>query len=260
MIHTDLQSAHIVLLDLLKNFASICQKHNLTYWLDSGTLLGAVRHQGFIPWDDDIDVAMPTADYLKFLSIAKKELPKNIFLQTKQTDPSVITKIVKLRNVNSLAIGYDDAFERPYHKGISLDIFEFIQYPKIPKWGIKFFCKMLQRTYSVLTRKHRLTLKTTLQYLVFSVERCIFTPLWKLCCRFKSDKYIGNVIEQNVYKIRHRNAYIFPVVPILFEGEYFSAPQDSDAYLKTLYGNYMQLPPEDHRVQHNIINITDIKD
>ena len=76
---TVLRQAQLVMLRILRVFDAICTKHSLTYWLDAGTLLGAARHGGFIPWDDDIDVMMPLSDYEKFCTLAEKELPFDMF-------------------------------------------------------------------------------------------------------------------------------------------------------------------------------------
>ncbi|MFR5941210.1 MAG: phosphorylcholine transferase LicD [Parabacteroides merdae] len=78
----ELRSCQLKQLEILKIFDRICRKHNLRYWIDGGTLLGAVRHKGFIPWDDDLDVAMPSEDYKKLDQIIQSELPDHLFWQT----------------------------------------------------------------------------------------------------------------------------------------------------------------------------------
>ena len=80
----ELGQAKLVMLKLLRVFDDICRKNNLKYWLDGGTLIGAIRHNGFIPWDDDIDVAMLSDDYEKFIEIAQQELPDDVFFTDKK--------------------------------------------------------------------------------------------------------------------------------------------------------------------------------
>lgn len=109
-------------LDLLIEFIRICEKYNLQYFIDAGTLLGAVRHQGFIPWDDDIDVEMPREDYNKLFEIAEKEFKFPYFFQTSQTEQRFFRTHAQLRN--SLTTGYIPYDEKKnINKGIFLDIF-----------------------------------------------------------------------------------------------------------------------------------------
>ena len=98
-------------LDMLYKFMNICNKHNLRWWVDGGTLLGTVRHKGFIPWDDDIDVFMMREDYDKFVDIAKTEITGNYFLQTDWTDDK------------DLSVKFD------FNQGIFIDIFPFDNVP-----------------------------------------------------------------------------------------------------------------------------------
>ena len=109
------------MLRILKVFDAICCKYNLTYWMDAGTLLGAARYGGFIPWDDDVDVIMPIEDYEKFHSIAEKELPYDMFYQTNQTDPEHNISWAKIRDRFSYMD--DPGGPYPYCQGIPIDIF-----------------------------------------------------------------------------------------------------------------------------------------
>lgn len=117
---TDLQKVEF---DILVEFDRICRKFNLKYFLFSGTLLGAVRHGGFIPWDDDIDVAMPINDYYKFVKICKTELGEDYFLQTYNTD-YVNFWYAKIRKNNTTML--ESGFENVnMHHGVWIDIFPY---------------------------------------------------------------------------------------------------------------------------------------
>ena len=101
-IRQNLRACQLRQLEILKEIDRICQKHHIEYWLDGGSLLGAVRHQGFIPWDDDIDIAMSVEDEHRFEEVAPKELPPHLFLHSPRTDPGSNEPIVKIRDLNSL--------------------------------------------------------------------------------------------------------------------------------------------------------------
>ena len=99
-----LRACQLKQLSILEEIDRICQKHQIGYWLDGGTLLGAVRHGGFIPWDDDIDIAMRQADLDRFIAIAPSELREGLFLQTPQNEPQSKEPIVKVRDLNSFYV------------------------------------------------------------------------------------------------------------------------------------------------------------
>ena len=118
MENKNLRKAQLIMFNLLKELDKVCKKNNINYWLDSGTLLGAVRHKGFIPWDDDIDICMLEKDYKKFLKIAKKELSENVFLQTEETDKNYIWfPYAKLRDRNSVFIEEGQKQNELFHQG-----------------------------------------------------------------------------------------------------------------------------------------------
>lgn len=105
---------------MFKEFDKICRKHNLKYWCISGTLLGVIRHKGWIPYDGDIDVGMLTDDYKKLRKIIQKELPKGMWFQDKITDKYYKSDIGKIRDLNS---NYKDYKDQSWHNGLQLDIF-----------------------------------------------------------------------------------------------------------------------------------------
>ena len=119
----ELKKAKKIMVNILLELDKICKKNKICYWLDSGSLLGAVRHKGFIPWDDDIDICMLNEDYKKFLEIAKKNLDSNIFLDNKETDKYAYFDFLKLRDRNSKYIEKKQTDKELFHQGIFIDIF-----------------------------------------------------------------------------------------------------------------------------------------
>ena len=103
------------MLSILISVHDICEKNNLTYWLEGGSLLGAIRHGGFIPWDDDIDISMPYQDYVKFIEVAEKQLPSNLILQHQGNYPETRFPIAKVRMLNTTFIEKDERklFKKP---------------------------------------------------------------------------------------------------------------------------------------------------
>lgn len=119
-------------LDLLKHLLDVCERNNLKIWAEGGTLLGAIRHHGFIPWDDDIDMAMFRDDYDKLLSIAGKEFKEPYFFQTAYSDKHYIRGHAQLRNSNTTAIIPMD-IKQPFNQGIFIDIFVYDAVPSTLK-------------------------------------------------------------------------------------------------------------------------------
>lgn len=132
-VSVELKAAWKVMLDLLEILIRVCKKYDLKYSMDGGSLLGAIRHKGFIPWDDDVDVAMPRTDYDELQRVLPAELPEGVFLQSSESDPECCSTHLKLRNSNTTAID-------PYHAhthvrmnmGIFVDIFPIDPDPEDP--------------------------------------------------------------------------------------------------------------------------------
>ncbi len=252
-------------LEILIEVDRICKKNNLSYSLDSGTLLGAIRHKGFIPWDDDIDIMMPLKDYNRFLEVCKSELGRDYFLQTAFNDFGG-SLYAKIRKNNTTAME-DWTKNIKMHKGVWIDIFPTVGYK-----GEKYQQKCLasaaaadwllgdcyyKDNFSSPNFKIRL-LSKFLSKIPLSLRRFIAKKVTKkIFVDSKGCEYSYNVWTASV-KLGAK--YLFDssihgeYTTAKFEGYDFSITKKYDEYLKTLYGDYMQLPPEDKRTSgHNII-------
>lgn len=239
-----LRKAQLVMLDELIELDRICKKNNINYWLDSGTLLGAVRHKGFIPWDDDIDVCMLEEDYNMLLKIIEKEINFKYFIQSQKSDKYYFTPWIKIRDRNSIIICKEN---EKFHQGVSLDIFPMNYYSDINKKLYKILYKIKNIKYGNLNEKRTIKNYLKVILIIFKINK-LCEKIFKYFIKNTKNKNIGYMYEFiQLYKYKD----IFPLSEIEFEGYKFPCPNNADAYLKELYGDtYMELPPEKDRVWH----------
>lgn len=253
-----LRACQLKQLSILKEIDAVCRKHNITYWLDGGTLLGAVRHKGFIPWDDDIDIAMGYEDMKRFILVAKANLPEWLFVQTPETDPYIKEPMVKIRDKNSLYIEKGDSFQYDYMKSIYVDIFPFVAHPDIPKGWTRRLCKGICKSNSILHKQHYYSLRAVAEFFWFGGKMVIYNAIWWILCKiFRSTRY-ANLPRMNGYGITHQRDTVLPTSTIQFEDAEFPAPHDPNQYLVNIYGNYMEIPPVEKRHFHSICIIPEL--
>jgi len=236
-----LDEAKKIMLDILIQFDKVCKENNLTYWLTAGTLLGAIRHKGYIPWDDDIDIAMPRKDYEKLIEL---NFPQELFLQNKYTDKKFNHYWSKLRYQNSLYIEHDELNKKiEYHQGIFIDIFPM---NCINKNIISFYSK-LQFFINIISSQNRFYNK-----IFGSVIKTYSIKFLNLFNHENNDICIESIdtADTNIKAVPKQE--IFPLEQGIFEGHKFPIPKNSKYYLRVFYGNsFMELPPEDARKIHN---------
>ena len=243
-----LRQSQLIMLDMLVEFDAICKKHQLQYWLDSGTLLGAVRHQGFIPWDDDIDLSMPVEDYNKFLKIAQNELSNAIFVQTSETDKNFKFDYIKLRsNKASIIEFHEKDKEIKYHQGVFVDIF-----PMLAIENTEDNKKQYERTLEQIRDVSSISLHTP-NGIDDPVKRAGFIATLKQKhqgWKFKELKVIygGEMPDVAAWFDIEK---VFPLTTMEFEGHSFPAPNSPSHYLGAIYSfDYMALPPKNKRITH----------
>jgi len=243
-----LREAQLVMLEMLVEFDAICKKHNLQYWLDSGTLLGAVRHQGFIPWDDDIDLSMPVEDYRRFKEIAQDELSKNIFFQTSTTDKGFKFDYMKLRsNKVKIVEFHEKGKDVDYHQGIFVDIFPMLTLP-----NTEFHQAFYEDAFKLIRDVSSISLHTPNGKDHPKVRKALLEALNEMHEGWDKEDtkviYSGKMPDIAVWFDLDE---VFPLKTIEFEGLEFCAPNNPKHYLKSIYSfNFMELPPLDKRMIH----------
>lgn len=249
-------------LDLLCVFDRICRKYKILYSLDGGTLLGAVRHGGFIPWDDDADVILNRKEYNKLLDVIDQELDHTkYYFQDINRTPGYRWGYAKLRRRGSKFIRTNQYFLR-YDQGIFLDIFVCDNVPNFyPLRAIVNFHSFLYRKafYSVVgvTNSRGLT-------------KVVYQVLTKIPEKKLKKRYNRYVERRNKKETKFSKCLTFPacnrfygykkewyndVEERKFEGHSFLACKKYDEYLKFMYGDYMKLPPVEKRKAHPVIEV-----
>jgi len=243
-----LRQAQLIMLEILIEFDTICKKHQLRYWLDSGTLLGAVRHKGFIPWDDDIDVSMPLEDYNQFLKIAESELSSDIFFQTTQTDKDIKFDYIKLRsNKASIVELHEQDQTVNYHQGVFVDIF-----PMLTIENTKANKKFYDETFKKIRDASAISLHTPYGKDIPASRAALTETLKQKHQGWDNNQtkiiYGGEMPDVTAW---FEYTEVFPLTTIEFEGLGFSAPKNPDHYLRAIYRfDYRELPPENKRLVH----------
>ncbi len=268
MILTDeqLKKIHQIEVELLKAFIDVCNRLNLQYYISDGTLLGAVRHKGFIPWDDDIDIVMKRDDYEVFIREGQNLLPEKYFISTLYSNDNVPFNFCKIHDNDTTFIEKSCKGMNINH-GVKIDIFPLDYYPDDEK------------ERCALNRKHRILRKiarkkykwfncsvaTKLKELFYKVVFCFYP--YKKAVKQRENLYRS--VKQSKMFANYSGCYgerdIVPVewfhetIQLEFEGLKVNAPAQYDKWLTQVYGDYMQLPPEEKRVGHHYTEVIDLE-
>lgn len=231
---SDLRKIQLRMLEMLKFIDKICRENNIDYWLSSGTCIGAVRHGGFIPWDDDCDVEMPEKDYKKFRKIMESMENPPFMLQTHRSDVFYYPRFAKLRDKKSYIKEPKDD-ERYKYNGIFVDIFPMSLTSS----------KLLQRIGGKILRYVYIGFP---KYYGGNHKTCAVRMIGQMLIGFSS--FILNNLQKigKVRYLRHISPCFFPAERVMkeifplkrmkFEDAEFNVPGNFDNYLKRIYGNY----------------------
>lgn len=266
----DLRKVQLLQLKMAKEIKRVCEKYGISYSMLAGTMLGAVRHEGFIPWDDDLDIGMLRGDYDRFLAVAPKEMGGDYFVQTWDTDPQYALPFAKVR-LEKTRYTEKNAGEAVIHDGIYVDVFVFDNIPEQPRKqkAHKRVTYLLQR---MLLAKNGYCLwdeNETGKKRAYQVLKAVSAPFSLRSLQKKLDREmrrydgaktewvtaIGGSYGYEREKLRREwleNRRDYP-----FEDTTLPGPADADAYLTSLYGDYMTPPPESERENRHGITAID---
>lgn len=265
MDNAQLRQLQLLELNIALEFKRVCDMLNIKYFLIGGTLLGAVRHEGFIPWDDDMDVGMMREDYDRFMKEAPAVLDKKFFLQNWNSDSDYPYSFAKLR-LNGTTVVEKMNVGTNSHKGVFLDIFPFDNVPADKKKQRKqaryeFWLKKLlwiKKGYGKELKKDSLKLRLKYYCGKFLSLFCSYDKLKNKfeteLTRYNNEKsdYMFCSCLYSYEKSMAKREWLENLALYKFEDQYFSSVKDYDAFLKHQYGDYMKLPPEDQRHTHEI--------
>lgn len=260
-----LEGIHNQILDILKEIDRICRRHGITYFLSAGTALGAIRHQGFIPWDDDADIGMLREDFERFRLVAKEELGNLFYYQRMEKGSQFYRSFDQVGKCNTSYVLYEVKDIKMRH-GIHVDIFPFDyvsddedirneHVKKVQRYRNRLYGKLVPHTVQTRNPWKRLIIN----HLYYSMK---LLPLSCLIRRTEQSltgyrgierEYVADLLTHYKKVMYFKVTDILPVAYAEFEGLMLPVPNNYDAYLNMMYGNYWILPPEGKRRQHHRI-------
>jgi len=256
------KGAHKCMTEILKEIDRVCTKHNIKWWIEDGTLLGALRYQDFIPWDDDCDIGMMREDYEKFVKVARFDMDEKFIFQARGIDPLYSRRLPKVRMKGTKLVEHDEDLHEKYFQGIFVDIFVWDYFYGWEKPLTHLF-NIMPRIRTKRTEYPKHSLKRTLHGVMTAVPYAIHRLLELVYLGFRWMVRKNSNLPYISYEAQMSNELFFKreiVFPLcrkhIMAGEYFPAPNDSDKYLTDMYGDYMQLPPpEDRRTHSRLIEV-----
>lgn len=246
---TQLRRAQLRMLEMLKAVDTICRNHHIQYWIDFGTLLGAIRHKGFIPWDDDVDICVLEKDYKPLRDFLIQELPEQFAFQDTLTDKYAFFTYGRIRDKNSYC--YHPHFVKLEEQGLWVDIFRYEPIPSLRLRDVVDF--IYRRVYHEMHHYGDVAYSSKIEIVtkrIIAYVGCPFAFMAKKLASLLGKCCSGSILggwgmPPTVFQKNN----IFPLTEVEFEGHMFLAPGNWDKHLSEIYGDYMQVPPPEKRKQ-----------
>lgn len=249
---TQLRKHQLKMLEMLKYVDGLCRKHDIPYYLSGGTLLGAVRHQGFIPWDDDLDIILMKKDFRRLLKVLRNEPSADYVLQCHQTDPYYVSSYAKLRMKKTFIHERGGANESYYrYRGIYIDIFYLEPAHPFFIWLSSHFQNLL---VAVAKWTPAVKIKRITVHLIYLLLYRILFPIFAFFSYLCDKEGLGYPLGFFFYTQFKRQWYA-DSQQLSFEQNLFSCPINPDAVLRAQYGEYEILPDID-TIEPHIISIS----
>lgn len=252
-----LEEIKLIQLDILKNARDFCAENNINYFLDNGTLLGAVRHKGYIPWDDDIDIGMLRKDFDKFIKLFNEKMANTKYrCYCVSNNKSFYYPFAKICDISTCLYEPDEDGFKGY---INIDLFPYDNASNNSKENERLFKKRDRltalnylRNFHTYNSGRFIFLKRIIYCLILLFPKDYFSKKLVKCMQ-KFNKCNSNLVGNfsSFSKVVANKEIFNSYIDVEFENNTFKAPAGYDKWLKAFYGDYMQLPPIEKRVSHH---------
>ncbi len=275
--NSELRQLQLCELEILKRFSEICEKHDLRYFMIGGTMLGAIRHKGFIPWDDDVDIGMPRPDYIRFLQIAGSELPPHFQLLNYRKDKEYLRYFSRLVDKNVRI--YNDSNSETLIENAWVDIFpldgssnqpikRWLQFYSLCAVRVKYHFSCFEKMVNLMRPGRPFYQRAIIKFgQVFKIGRRQNTKgiLNRIDQKLRSYQY-----DHSLYVMNFFGAYVKKEllprkwfgegVLYQFEDIQLRGPSEYDVYLTNFYGDYHAVPSDIDKDKHTITKIEYLED
>lgn len=234
------------ILDIVKDIDKLCRENNIEYYILYGSALGAIRHKGFIPWDDDFDIGMTYDNYVKFLEVCEKKLDKNkYYVQTPEKEEKYYLSFAKVRDITTTLIEEDNK-DIDIIRGVYVDVFPLVGVPNNKfKENILKINRAFMLSANINVINNKILKKIFDGILKLCGRERILQYTTKRCFKYSCDDcdYWVSITDGDSYENNKMKKEIFGKPKYIpFEDTMLPVPEDSDTYLRNIYGDYMKIP------------------